>query len=322
MKFALIFPGQGSQVTGMGKILYDQFPESKNVIDRANEILGWDLRAKMFTGTDEELRQTLVTQPAIFTVSSAAYEALSKRINLSDGKCAFSAGHSLGEYSALYSSKVFDFQTGLKLVEYRGRFIQECCGKYPGTMAAVLGMDRETLKSLCAECAGEKGVCEMVNFNSPGQIVVAGSKEAIETLAGKISAVPGAKAILLNVSGAFHSALMREAAQKMAETLKGAELKNAAVPVFTNVDASAATQAEDFRRKLAAQVDHPVLWEDSVRKMAESGAEAFIEVGPGKVLCGILRKIDRKMKTLNVEDADSLNKTLKEMENLTNAIKG
>ena len=311
---ALLFPGQGSQYPGMGKSLYENFPQSREIFDSAGAVIGYDLKSKIFEGSEEELRQTAVTQPAIFTASCAAFKAFSPRFPALKARVRFAAGHSLGEYSALFAAGVFDFQTGLKLVLYRGRFLQECCDKHPGTMAAMIGFERSRLQTLCEESRnGGEGCLEMVNFNSPGQIVVAGSRESVEKLLSKASSIPGTKAVPLSVSGAFHSSLMKEASMKMSEALGPAALNNAGIAVIANRDAAPTIQAADIKRKLVEQIDHPVLWEETIRKMIDEGVETFIEIGPGKVLSGLLRKIDRKKRALNVEDAESLEKTLKEL---------
>lgn len=313
-KIALIFPGQGSQYPGMGKSLYENFSEAKEIFDQANEILGYDIKNKIFNSSEDELKQTVVTQPAIFIMSCAAFKSFSaKSPTIAADQCLFVAGHSLGEYSALFSAEVFDFQTGLKLVEYRAKYIQECCEKNPGTMAAIIGIEKGELQKLCEQSSKEKGCCEMVNFNSPSQIVVAGAKTAIEDLMKRLSSIAGSKAIPLNVSGAFHSTLMHEASIKMFGILQSATFKNAKIPVLANCDARISTEANDIKTKLARQIDHPVLWEDSIKRMISDGIETFIEIGPGKVLAGILRKIDKKKKVLNVEDSESLQRVLNEL---------
>ena len=298
----------------MGKLLHDQFPEAKSVFEEANQILDWDIRDRIFNGSEDQLKQTNVTQPAIFTVSCAAFRVFSSRLPSTSVQIVSAAGHSLGEYSALFAAQVFDFKTGLKLVEYRGQFIQEACRKNPGSMAAMIGFERDQLQKLCSESQEGGEVCEMVNFNCPGQIVVAGSKKGIEALAAKAASVPGTKTVLLNVSGAFHSSLMKEAAGWMKGSLEKTALKDAWVPVFTNCDAKPTSSGAEIKEKLVRQIDHPVLWEDSIQAMAAQGVETFVEIGPGKVLTGLLRKIDRKIKVLNVEDPDSLAKTLQGLE--------
>ncbi len=306
----LMFPGQGSQYPGMGKALYEKFPQAREMMDEANDVLGFDLRKTMFEGTDDELKQTSVTQPAIFTVSAAAFKVASSESPNLVKRAAFTAGHSLGEYSALYAAGAFDFQTGLKLVKYRGEFISEACKKNPGTMAAVVGVERAALEALCAECRTGGEVCQMVNFNCPGQIVVAGTSKAVGELVQKASQISGAKAIPLSVSGAFHSSLVSEAALKMKDVLEKATLVNTQVPVLANCDAQPTTEAQAIRQKLFTQIDHPVLWEDSIKLAIARGAETFLEIGPGRVLTGLMRKIDRKKQALNIDDPDSMTKSL------------
>ncbi|OGR95027.1 MAG: [acyl-carrier-protein] S-malonyltransferase [Elusimicrobia bacterium RIFCSPLOWO2_01_FULL_64_13] len=303
---ALLFPGQGSQHPGMGRSLAESSPAAGNILARAEAVLGGDFVRVLFEGPEEALKQTAVAQPAIYTVSAMAFAALVERSPDIMGRCACAAGHSLGEYSALHAGNVFDFNTGLKLVEYRGQFIRDCCDEIPGTMAAVVGVEKEALAGLCRESANGRGACEMVNFNSPGQIVVAGTREAVAALVEKASALPGARCVPLNVSGAFHSSLMAGAARKMAGVLQGASLRDAEFPVLTNADARPETGAEAFRKKLVSQIDHPVLWEDSVVNMTGMGAEIFIELGPGKVLAGLMRRIDRSKKCWAVGDGESL----------------
>jgi [acyl-carrier-protein] S-malonyltransferase len=312
-KIAFIFPGQGSQVPGMGKSLYEKFPEVKEIFDQSNSVLGFDLKEKMFHGSEEELKQTFITQPAIFTVSSAAFKIFSSRCSIQP---TYVAGHSLGEYSAFFSAGAFDFQTGIKLVKCRGEFIQSCAEKHPGTMAAILGIEKAVLQNFCSHVTCEECFCEMVNFNCPGQIVVAGTKPEMEKLVHHVSQTPGAKAIVLNVSGAFHSKLMNEASKKMSEVLNQTQISDAKTAVLTNVDAHPTIKAGEIKEKLIRQINHPVLWEDSIKKMISDGVETFIEIGPGRVLSGLMRKIDRKKKVLNVEDEESLNKTLNELEKI------
>lgn len=314
LKVAFIFPGQGAQAPGMGKALYEKYPEARQAFDQAGSVLGFDLKKTVFEGSEDELKQTHITQPAIFTMSAAAYNVLAARAPGLARRCAFVAGHSLGEYSALYAAGAFDFQTGIKLVKYRGDFISRASEKQPGTMAAILGVEKNDLDALCQQFAAGGEVCQMVNFNCPGQIVVAGTRKAVEALAAQVATRPGARAVLLSVSGPFHSSLMNPAAREMAGVLKEAAVRDLRVPIFSNCDAQAATEASLIKEKLVRQIDHPVLWEDSIRKMIDQGVEAFVEIGPGKVLSGLLRKIDRKKKALNVEDDESLTRTLQELD--------
>ena len=308
MKIALLFPGQGAQYSGMGKSFYDQFPETRPIFEQADAALGFSLTQTIFSGTEEDLKQTKITQPAIFTVSCAAYTVFAEHCPTLLAQSAMVAGHSLGEYSALVAAGAFDFGTGIQLVRARGNSIQKCCDASAGAMAAVLGVEREMLKSLCKETKQGDDFCECVNFNCPGQIVVAGTKSAVDNLTRKTLGIAGAKVIALAVSGAFHSKLMRPAALEMKAVLAAHTVHDCRVPVLTNFDAAETVTAADVREKLYLQIDHPVLWEDSIQRMIVSGIDTFIELGPGRVLSGLMRKIDRKKTVFNIEDADSLAK--------------
>jgi len=301
-KYAMLFPGQGSQYPGMGKSLYEKYPEAQAIFDSANEILGFDLKNKIFNGTQEELRETTVTQPAIFTVSCAIFNVFTSIHPNWKENCAFVAGHSLGEYSAFFSAGAFDFKTGLKLVQYRSCAIQKGCQKNPGSMAAILNMGRKELQLICDNCSKNGERCEMVNFNSPDQIVIAGSKKGIESALELIKGIPGKRAIPLNVSGPFHSTYLNEAAEAMAVELSNASIQKTVIPVFTNCDAKPTQEVNQIKENLGRQIDHPVLWEDSVQRMISEGVEKFIEIGPGKVLSGLLRKIDRSKSCIPIED--------------------
>ena len=308
---ALLFPGQGSQYPGMGKELYDNYPKAREILDSINRIAGFDLLKVIFEGPEETLKQTQYTQPAIFAVTMAAFKVFEEKFVL-DKASVLGAGHSLGEYSALCAGGVFSFADGLKLVKKRGEFIQKASEDNPGAMAAIIGLDNSVVDGICKK-ASEKGVCEPVNFNSPGQIVVAGSVDAVK-LAVELAQASGAtKALMLNVSGPFHSSLMKPASLMMQEELKNYRLQDPGFKIFSNCDAKPAQAGAEIAQKLVRQISSPVLWEGTIRNMIASGAEVFIEIGPQRVLSGLLRRIDKTKKTLNIEDMKSLNKTIEEI---------
>ena len=307
-KLAFMFPGQGAQAVGMGKSLYETYPQAKEVFDTANEVLGFDLKKIVFEGPEETLKLTQYTQPAIFTTSIAAFMAFRSRFSLEGIDCAF-AGHSLGEYSALCSAGAFSLKDGLLMVKARGEFIQKASAMNPGTMAAILGLDKSKVEEICKN-ASISGICEPVNYNTSEQIVIAGTKAGIEKAITLATEAGATKAILLSVSGPFHSSLMTPAADMMKAELTKFSFANPLYPVYTNCDASKTSQASAIPAKLVTQIDHPVLWDTSIKNIAADGCETFIEVGPGRVLCGLLRRIDKTKKFLNIEDAASLDKTL------------
>ncbi|HBU69373.1 MAG TPA: [acyl-carrier-protein] S-malonyltransferase [Elusimicrobia bacterium] len=306
-KIALVFPGQGAQAVGMAKELYDNFSQAKQVFDSANDVLGFDLKKIVFEGPEETLRQTQYTQPAIFAASMAAFNVFAGSFNISD---AAAAGHSLGEYSAMAAAGVFNLNDGFKLVKARGEFIQAASQKNPGTMAAIIGLDNGKINEICKNSGG---VCEAVNFNSPGQIVIAGASEAVSKTVALATEAGAAKAIVLNVSGPFHSSLMTPAADMMGEELRKYNFNNPKFPVYTNCDAKANSDASAIAGKLVRQINNPVLWEQIIRNMISEGYSVFIEIGPGRVLSGLLRRIDKGVKSLNIEDSKSLEKTIAEL---------
>ncbi|MDH5173772.1 MAG: ACP S-malonyltransferase [Elusimicrobiota bacterium] len=316
VKAAFLFPGQGSQYVGMGRELYEKYEPARKIIDRANDILGYDLRKKIFYGPEQELQQTLITQPAVFTVSVACLEVLQRPESYSSKeilKPQITAGHSLGEYTALVAAGVFDFPQALSIVQKRAEFIQRASREKPGTMAAVIGLEKEKLEEVIEDVKGEE-VLAAVNFNSPHQIVIAGELKAIERAVQGAKAKGAKRAIILKVSGAFHSPLMAQAGKSLAGELQNYELKDPVIPVVTNYNAKPATSREEIRKALVSQIDSPVLWEDSIREMLQSGVEIFIEVGPGEVLTGLLSRINKEASGLNVEDERSLQETLKKLE--------
>jgi len=307
-RLAFMFPGQGAQAVGMGRELYNKYPAAKEVFDTANEVLGFDLKSIIFEGPEETLKLTQYTQPAIFTTSVAAFRSFTSLFDLAGNECSF-AGHSLGEYSALCCAGAFSLNEGLLMVKARGEYIQKASNANPGAMAAILGLDKLKVEEIC-KSASLSGICEAVNYNSPEQTVIAGSKAGIEKAITLATEAGASKAILLNVSGPFHSSLMTTAAENMREELSKYKFHDPAYPVYTNCDAAKTTLSAEIPAKLVTQINHPVLWDGAIKNMASAGAETFIEVGPGRVLCGLLRRIDKTRKFLNIEDSVSLDKTL------------
>ena len=279
---AYIFPGQGSQFPGMAKELYDTDVRAREMFDRANEILGFRITDVMFNGTAEELKQTKVTQPAIF-LHSVILAKCSPDFNPD-----MVAGHSLGEFSALTAAGALDFEDGLRLVSIRARAMQKACDANPGTMAAVLGLQTERIEEICAET---DGVVVPANYNCEGQVVISGSCDAVAAASEKMKAAGAKRALQLPVGGAFHSPLMQPAADELAEGIASVEFRQPVCPVYQNVTALPTTDPEEIRRNLLAQLTAPVRWTQTVLNMAADGADTFIETGPGKVLQGLVSKI-------------------------------
>lgn len=303
-KIAFIFAGQGAQYVGMGKELYENIPESREVFDTACKALDFDIKKLCFDGPKEELDITENTQPVILTMSIAALKAFEK-IGI---KPDVTAGLSLGEYSALVCSGVLDFSSAVKLVRKRGKYMQEAVPVGVGTMAAILGMDSQVLKDICNE-ASAKGYVEPANFNCPGQIVVGGEVEAVKFVVDKVKEL-GGKAMLLSVSAPFHTKMLKPAAEKLHEELKNIEINNINVPIITNVTGEYVENKEDIKELLKTQVMSPVLWEKTVHNMIEAGVDTFIEFGPGKVLSGFIKKVDKSLTIVNVEDMKTLQKAI------------
>ena len=307
-KIAFIYPGQGSQTIGMGEsFLADD--TSRNFFESADQAIGENLSKLMLEGPQEELTLTYHAQPALLTVSSMITERLIRAGIRPD----YTAGHSLGEYSALVTSGVMDFPTAVDIVHKRGLYMNTAFPAGEGTMAAILGMDSIELEKVTNEVTDSTGIVQLANLNCPGQIVISGTKAGVEQ-ACLLAKERGAKrAIPLDVSGPFHSELMRSASQDLAKELSGAFLLDAKVPVVSNVTAKPETNAAQIQDLLVRQLYSPVLWEQSVREMIELGVTVFIEIGPGKVLSGLVKKIDRSVKTLPVYDLESFEKAVEEL---------
>ena len=304
-EIALIFPGQGSQLVGMGKELAEKYPVARQTFDEADEALGYKLSQLCFEGPEEQLRLTEITQPAILTVSIAALRAVETQIP----KPCFVAGHSLGEYSAHVASGTFSFADAVRTVRNRGKYMQEAVPVGVGAMAAILGMDLEKVASVCRDAAqGE--VCSPANINSPEQVVISGNTAAVER-AAKFADERGAKrAKLLPVSAPFHCSLMKPAQDRLEEDLKKIKMNKPVYPVACNVDAELADDDLRVLDTLVRQVTGSVKWDQCMRLLVAQGVETIIEIGPGKVLCGLMRQIDRSKTCLNVGDEGSLKKTL------------
>lgn len=301
-KTAFIFPGQGSQYPGMGKELADAFPVVRHLFEEADDALGFKLSELCFAGSEADLRLTANTQPAILTASIAVLKVAQQEAGL---KADYVAGHSLGEYSALVCSEALSFTDAVKTVRARGTFMQEAVPVGTGTMAAMLGVERDVLEEICRDAA-EGDVVSPANFNSPGQIVIAGSVAAV-TRAIEIAKSRGfRKAMLLPVSAPFHCALMKPAADRLAAVLDLINVNDMVYPVVSNVEATANSDKGRVRDLLVSQVCAPVLWEQSVIAMATLGVTRFIEIGPGKVLSGLVKRITKEVTTANVEDVATL----------------
>ena len=302
-KVAFLFPGQGSQSVGMGKDIYENYEEARNIYDTADKVLGKSVTKLCFEGPEENLKQTVNTQPCIVTTSIAMMEALRSELNIVPD-C--TAGHSLGEYCAMFTAGVMSLETTLKLIQKRADLMSEAKG---GSMAAVLNASEEVLKAGLEE--GRKvGYVDVANYNSPAQVVITGDSDAIKAAGDYILANGARRVVPLAVSGAFHSKFMQEAGAVFAEFIEDAELNDSAIPVITNVDAELTTSAEDFRAKMPKQIYSSVHWTQTIQKMIEEGVDTFIEIGPGKVLAGLNKKIAPEAAIYNVFDKASLDATV------------
>jgi [acyl-carrier-protein] S-malonyltransferase len=286
MKHAYIFPGQGSQFSGMGKSLYENNAAAKDLFEQANEIAGFRISDVLFNGTDEDLKQTNVTQPAVFLHSVIAYSTIA------DPKPDMVAGHSLGEFSALVANKTLPFKDALKLVIIRAKAMQKACELSPSSMAAIIGLDDKKIVAICTEIQEDTGeVAVPANFNSPGQLVISGSKKGIEIACEKMKAAGAKRALVLPVGGAFHSPLMKPAKEELATAIEGIKFNEPICPVYQNTVARAVTNPEEIKKNLINQLTFPVLWTQLTEAMVRDGATHFTEVGPGKVLQGLVSKI-------------------------------
>ena len=305
MKTAFVFPGQGSQKVGMLQDLYNAYPIVKQRFEEADEALGYSITKLCFEGPDTELVKTANTQPAILTASVACYEVLKEQGFTPD----IVGGHSLGEYSALVAAGVLDFKDAVYVVHKRGEYMQEAVPLGKGAMAAILALPREQVVEICQQVNDTVGSVQAVNFNCPGQIVIAGETAAVETAAEKMKEAGAKRAVMLPVSAPFHSRLMEPAAVLLKEELDKIQVNDAQIPVVANVTGKILTNASDIKESLVTQAANPVLWEDCVAEMVNFGVTRFVEVGPGKVLTGFTKKINKEMELANVEDIPSLEKT-------------
>lgn len=290
---AYVFPGQGAQFVGMGKDLYENSDLAKKLFEKANEILGFKITDIMFSGTEEDLKQTKVTQPAIFLHSVILAKTLGNEFRPD-----MVAGHSLGEFSALVANKVLSFEDGLKLVSKRALAMQKACELFPSTMAAILGMDDAMVEDLCNKV---DGIVVPANYNSPGQVVISGTNEAIDKAIDVLNNAGAKRAIKLNVGGAFHSPLMQPAKEELAKAINETKFSQAICPVYQNVNAKPVSNPNEIKENLIAQLTSPVRWTEIVKNMIADGANSFTEIGPGKVLQALIKKVDRKMPTEGIQ---------------------
>lgn len=292
---AFVFPGQGAQFTGMGKDLYESNAKAKELFDKANEILGFDITKIMFEGSAEELKQTKVTQPAVFLHSVISAICLGDEFDAE-----MTAGHSLGEFSALVAAGALSFEDGLKLVSKRAMAMQKACEAAPSTMAAIIGLSDDVIEKVCAEVSSEGNIVVPANYNCPGQLVISGNIDAVNAACEKLKETGAKRALVLPVGGAFHSPLMQPAKDELQAAIEATEFSNPRIPVYQNVDAKAHTDAAEIKQNLIAQLTAPVKWTYEVKQMMADGATDFVECGPGKALQGMILKIAKGVEGISI----------------------
>lgn len=302
-KIAFVFPGQGSQSVGMGLDVFNNYDCAKKVYEKADEILGRKISEICFNGPEEELKQTQNTQPAILTTSLALLETLKQISGVTPD---YVAGHSLGEYAALYESGALSIETTLKLIQKRADAMSKVKG---GSMAAIIGLSDEQVKDILVKVTS--GYVDVANYNCPGQVVITGEEDAVEEAKNLLSQAGAKRALTLPVSGAFHSKMMKEASEEFSNGLDKIEINDAKIPVVTNVDAKSTTKSEEFREKMPRQIYSSVYWTQSVQKMIENGVDTFVEIGNGKVLAGLIKKISKEVNIYNVYDLQTVEEVSK-----------
>ncbi len=305
-KIAFVFPGQGAQSIGMGRDAYEQSELARGVFEQADAELAESLSGLIFEGTEAELKKTANTQPALLTASVAYWTLLNQAGVHAD----VMAGHSLGEYSALVAAGAISFADAVRTVRRRGLLMEQAVPAGQGGMAAILGAEREALAGLCAQVSDSVGRVELANVNCPGQIVISGETAAVQAVADQVKSIGAKRAIVLEVSGPFHSSMMQSAANALADSLGALVWHQPSVPVVSNVTALPVTSASEFAELLKRQVVSPVLWEDSIQQMVSDGVDTFIEIGPGNVLSGLIKKIDKSVTCYNINSIDALNQTI------------